>query len=153
MLNSREDSCDPDPLPSANPWDCVQLEQGNKTDIDKAFADRFKCTANNWVTGGKLPYDEDPRWAYIILTGFGRAAVAANNDWLPVEGLLRVYVTGWDGTACDKNDPAPRGYDGKGSQIWGHFVSPVTIDPAVIVGDGKCDTTVKNIQCSPRLVR
>ena len=78
----------------------------------------------------------------------------ANNDWLPVEGLLRVYVTGWDGgQTCNQNDDPPRGYDDKGAQLWGHFVQPITIDPAVIVGDGKCDLTNDNIQCSPRLVR
>ena len=36
--------------------------------IAKGAEDRFACTPNNWVTGGPLPYDEDPRWAYIILT-------------------------------------------------------------------------------------
>ena len=50
-------------------------------------------------------------------------------------------------------DDPPRGYDTQGAQIWGHLVEPITIDPAVIVGDGECDLTNDNIQCSPRLVR
>ena len=154
-LNTRSDSCAPAPLPSASPWDCVQLEQGNKTGpVNAGAAERFACTPNNWVNGGPLPLDGDQRWAYIILTGYGRTFPAGNNDWLPIEGLLRVYVTGWnDGDKCNANDPPPRGYDDKGAQLWGHFVQPITIDPAVIVGDGKCDLTNDNIQCSPRLVR
>jgi hypothetical protein len=154
-LNTRSDSCSPAPLSSANPWDCIQLEQGNKTSINKGVDDRFACTPNNWVNGGPLPADGDQRWAYIILTGYGRTFSAANNDWLPVEGLLRVYVTGWDGSKspCANNDPPPRGYDDKGAQLWGHLVQPVTLDPAVIVGDGKCNFNNDNIQCSPGLVR
>ena len=50
----------------------MQLEQGNKTDIQKAYDDRFTCTQNNWGTGDPLPPDDDPRWAYIILTDYGR---------------------------------------------------------------------------------
>ena len=38
----------------------------------------------------------DPRWAYIRSPGYGRTFAASNNGWLPIEGLLRVYVTGWD---------------------------------------------------------
>jgi Flp pilus assembly protein TadG len=157
VRNTRSDSCSPAPLSSANPWDCVQLEQGNKTSINKGVEDRFACTNNNWGIGpgpGGLPADGDQRWAYIILTGYGRTFPAGNGDWLPVEGLLRVYVTGWDGGAsCNKNDPAPRGYDDKGAQLWGHLVEPITIDPAVIVGDAKCNLDNDNIQCSPGLVR
>ena len=49
-LNARQDSCAPAPLPSANPWDCVQLEQGQKTSVSKGLEDRFQCTPNNWPT-------------------------------------------------------------------------------------------------------
>ena len=111
-------------------------------------------------TTGPNPPDGDQRYAYIILTGFGRTGRAANNDWLPVEGLLRVYVTGWDeaaaaaarrtaATTTTRRAATTR----KGAQLWGHLVEPITIDPAVIVGDGECDLTNDNIQCSPRLVR
>ena len=155
-LNARQDSCSPAPLSSANPWDCVQLEQGQKTSVSKGAEDRFQCTPNNWPN----PPETDQRYAYIILTGFGRTGGAANGDWLPIEGLLRVYVTGWDRSGggggpanCSYNDDPPRGYDTQGAQIWGHLVEPITIDPAVIVGDGECDLTNDNIQCSPRLVR
>ncbi len=47
------------------------------------------------------------------------------------------------------NDDPPRGYDGNGSQIWGHVVEPIVIDPSVIVGDGTCDTSLQNVQCKP----
>ena len=154
--NTRQDSCSPAPLPSGNPWDCVQMEQGQKTAVSAGLEDRFQCTTNNWPN----PPEGDQRYAYIILTGFGRTASVANNDWLPIEGLLRVYVTGWDESGhgggpanCSQNDDPPRGYDSQGAQLWGHLVEPITLDPAVIVGDGQCDLTNDNIQCSPRLVR
>ena len=106
--NMRQDSCSPAPLPSANPWDCVQMEQGQKTAVSAGLEDRFNCNMpNNWPN----PPEGDLRYAYIILTGFGRTASVANNAWLPIEGLLRVYVTGWDeqghggGPAnCSQND-------------------------------------------------
>jgi len=70
------------------------------------------------------------------------------------------WMVGWDeqghggGPAnCSQNDDPPRGYDSQGAQLWGHLVEPITLDPAVIVGDGQCDLTNDNIQCSPRLVR
>ena len=73
--------------------------------------------------------------------GSDARAGAANNDWLPIEGLLRVYVTGWDESGggggpanCSYNDDPPRGYDAQGAQLWGHLVEPITLDPAVIVG-------------------
>ena len=122
----------------------------------RACEERFQCTPNNWPN----PSGGDQRYAYIILTGFGRTGQAANNDWLPIEGLLRVYVTGWDESGggggpanCSYNDDPPRGYDSQGAQLWGHLVEPITLDPAVIVADGECDLTNDNIQCSPRLVR
>ena len=158
--NTRGDSCSPAPGSAADPWDCVQIEQGNKSSIAKGAEDRFACTTNNWVTGGDPPPEGDQRWAYIILTEYGRTFSAANNDWLPIAGLLRVYVTGWDQqgggggpASCADNDDPPRGYDGNGAQLWGHIVSPITLDPAVIVGDAKCDMSLENIQCSPGLVR
>ena len=129
-LNTRGDSCSPEPPAASDPWDCVQIEQGNKSSIAKGSEDRFACTPNNWPA----PPEGDQRWAYIILTGYGRTFSAANNDWLPIEGLLRIYVTGWDQqgggggpASCAFNDDPPRGYDSKGAQLWGHFVSPITL--------------------------
>ena len=156
VLNQRGDSCSPAPSLSDDPWDCVQIENGNKSAIAKGLEDRFACTANNWPN----PPDGDQRWAYIILTGYGRTFGAGMGDWLPLEGLLKIYATGWDrqggggGPAnCAFNDPPPRGYDGAGAQLWGHLVSPVTLDPVVIIGDPACDITLGNIQCKPGLVR
>jgi Flp pilus assembly protein TadG len=160
-MNQRADSCSPPPGSADNPWDCVQLEQGNKSAIVKGFSDRFTCTPNRWTSPASYPPEGDPRWAYIILTGFGRTIPAANNDWLPIEGLIRVYVTGWDnGSGQDSyedcggaNDDPPRGYDGKGAQLWGHMVDIITTDDSVIVGDGECDLTKDTITCKPQLVR
>jgi Flp pilus assembly protein TadG len=166
MENIRNDSCVPEASPTGqagDPWDCVQIEQGNKTSIAKGLEDRFQCTTNAWTAAraaGTYPPEADQRWAYIILTEYGRTFNANNNDWLPIAGLLRVYVTGWDQQGggggpvnCAENDDPPRGYDGNGSQLWGHVVEPIVIDPDVITGDGTCDTNLQNIQCKPILVR
>ncbi len=158
VLNQRQDSCSPPPPVASNPWDCVQLEQGNKSSIAKGAEDRFQCTPNRWPNA--QPGDGDQRWAYIILTGYGRTFSAGNNDWLPIEGLVLVYVTGWDRqgggggpASCASNDDPPRGYDSKGAQLWGHIVSPITLDDDVITTDAACDTSLNNIQCKPTLVR
>jgi hypothetical protein len=157
VVNERGDSCDPSPSPADDPWDCVQIEQGNKTAIKKGYENRFECTQNNWTSPSSLPPDGDQRWGYIVLTGFGRTVNAANNDWLPIEGLVRVYVTGWDtqtGPAnCAYNDDPPRGYDGNGAQLWGHMVSIITLDDSVITGDDECDLTREVVTCKPVLVR
>jgi Putative Flp pilus-assembly TadE/G-like len=156
VVNTRGDLCSPAPGSGTNPWDCVQLEQGQKTAVSKGAENRFTCTLNNWPN----PPDGDQRWAYIILTEFGRTAGAANGSWLPISGLLRVYVTGWDRqgggggpSSCAYNDDPPRGYDGQGAQVWGHLVSPITLDSDVIVDDGKCNLALQNLQCKPALVR
>jgi hypothetical protein len=157
VVNEREDSCDPSPTLGDNPWDCVQLEQGNKTAISKGLETRFTCTPNLWTSPSSLPPDGDQRWAYIVLTGFGRTVNAANNDWLPIEGLVRVYVTGWDtqsgASNCSYNDDPPRGYDGNGAQLWGHMVNIITLDDSVIVGEDECDLTRDIVTCKPQLVR
>ncbi len=154
-LNTRQDSCSPSP--SGDPIDCVQVEQGNKTGPVRSGTEaRFACTPNNWVTGGPLPPDADQRWAYIPLTGYGRMYAVPNNGWLPIEGFLRIYVTGWGGknfSTCSYNDDPPRGFDDKGAQLWGHLVNPITLDPSVVTGNAKCNLTVDNIQCKPALVR
>ena len=56
-----------------------------------------------------------------------------------------MYVTGWDNGSGDdsyedcggSNEDPPRGYDGKGAQLWGHMVDIITTDDDVIVGDGE----------------
>lgn len=154
-LNTRGDVCTN--ASSMNPLDCVQVEQGNKTGpVREGTETRFGCTPNNWVTGGPLPPDGDPRWAYIPLTGYGRMYAVPNNGWLPIEGFIRIYVTGKGGknfTACAYDEDPPRGTDDKGAQIWGHLVSPVTLDGSVVIGNAKCNLTLDNIQCKPALVR
>ena len=100
--------------------------RGRRPRSRPAWRTGSSARTNNWPN----PPEGDQRYAYIILTGFGRTASVANNDWLPIEGLLRVYVTGWDeqghggGPAnCSQNDDPPRGYDGQGAQLWGHLSS------------------------------
>ncbi len=117
---------------------------------------------NNWNSSspGNL-LDSDPRYAYIFLTDFGRVANVNPNTWLPVRAFLRVYVTGWDAEKKQDgpelcggdNDKPPRGYDGNGSQIWGHYVDVITLSDDVIPGDPECDLTQDIITCKPTLVR
>jgi hypothetical protein len=170
-LNQRGDSC-ATPAggwpqePSTTALDCIQVEQGNMTKIRAGFENRFSCTPNNWVAGGPLPPDGDPRWAYIPLTGYGRMYAAANNAFIPIEGFVRIYVTGWGGKnfagasgpnpeyPCRGiNDPPPRNFDGNGAQLWGHLANPITLDASVVTGNEKCNLTLDNIQCKPTLVR
>jgi hypothetical protein len=162
-INARADSCTTPPggwpeEPSKNPLDCVQLEQGNKTGpVGDGIQQRFGCTDNNWVSGGPLPPEGDPRYAYIVLTGFGRIIPAPNNGFLPIEGFVKIYATGWGGkgfgAACSENDPPPRGFDSKGAQIWGHLVDVVTTDGDVMVGNDVCNASAAIVTCKPVLVR
>lgn len=167
VVNRRSDSCVPPPDSAANPWDCVKIEQGNVSSLRDAYETRFTCTPNRWTSPSSLPPDGDPRWAYIVLTGFGRTIPAGNNDWLPIEGLIRIYVTGWDkkpgggggggGNTAEScsgaNDLPPRGYDGNGAQLWGHMVEIITTDGGVITGDEECNLNRDMVNCKPVLVR
>jgi hypothetical protein len=167
VTNVRDDVCGPPELTlDDDPWDCVKFEQGNTTGpLAQGFETRFQCTTNGWAAArqaGTYPPEGDQRWAYIVLTGYGRTYAAPNNGWVPIEGLLRVYVTGWDiqgggpvrpeDCGGDNDDP-PRGYDSRGAQIWGHIVEPIVIGPDVITGDASCDPLLQILQCKPVLVR
>ena len=153
-LNTRGDVCTN--ASNMNPLDCIQVEQGNKTGpVRDGSETRFGCTPNNWVTGGPLPPDGDPRWAYLPLTGYGRMYAVPNNGFLPIEGFIRIYVTGKGGknfTACAYDEDPPRGTDDKGAQVWGHLVSPITLNASVVTA-GKCNLDLDNLQCKPALVR
>lgn len=159
-VNQRNDSCSPAPPLPSGAWDCVSTVPGNKTATNKGFDARFTCSMpNNWVAGaspGNLS-DDDPRYAYIFLTSFGMTANVNPNNWLPIKAFLRVYVTGWDGksgpASCADNDYPPRGYDGKGAQLWGHLVDVITLSDDVIPGDPECDLTTAITTCKPVLVR
>jgi hypothetical protein len=91
-------------------------------------------------------------------------ATVGSGAWLPIEGFVRVYVTGWGGkdftgatgtppSSCSLNDPPPRGFDGEGAQLWGYLVDPITLDASVITGDAPCNTELEVVQCKPALVR
>jgi Flp pilus assembly protein TadG len=157
-VNQRGDSCANAPNFSVNNgwWDCVEAVPGNKTGKVASGAHvRFAspCTTNYWINGSSpenlLP--NDPRFAYIFLTSFGR--VTNDSAWYPIKAFLRVYVTGGDGMGCPGDDPHPRGYSGKGAELWGHLVDLVTLSDDVVAGDQVCDSKVAAISCKPELVR
>jgi Putative Flp pilus-assembly TadE/G-like len=154
-VNQRGDSCSPaPPLPNGT-WDCINDVSGNKKGpVASGLTLRFAspCTPNYWSNsspGDLLP--SDPRFAYIFLTSYGQ--LTTKHGWYPIKAFLRVYVTGGDGMNCPGDDKPPRGYDGKGSQVWGHLVDFVTLSDDVIVGDPECNTDVAIVNCKPELVR
>jgi Flp pilus assembly protein TadG len=157
VVNTRGDSCDPAQDPNLNgAWDCVGTVSGNKVGIvAKGTSARFAspCTTNNWVNGSSPDNlnPSDPRFAYIFLTSFGQTE--DKHGWFPVKAFLRVYVTGGDGMNCPGDDKPPRGYNGKGEQLWGHLIDFVTLSDDVITGDKPCDLKVAIVNCKPSLVR
>ena len=46
---------------------------------------------------------------------------------MPVTNFAAFYVTGWTGSKCANNEPAPG--DVKKGAIWGHFIKYVAPDP------------------------
>lgn len=156
MVNQRNDSCTPQPPLPNGTWDCVATVSGNKTGpVASGLGSRFAspCTPNYWVNGsspGNLN-PSDRRFAYIFLTTYGQTE--DKHGWFPIEAFLRVYVTGGDGMGCGDDDDPPRGYDGKGSQVWGHLVDIMTLDDNTIPSDAECDLDVAVINCKPALVR
>jgi len=161
VTNQRADSCTPVPPLASGAWDCVETIPGNKSSTRAGLEIRFSCSmANNWTgaSPGNLS-DGDPRYAYIFLTTFARAANVGSNNWIPIKAFLRIYVTGWDKqpntyeTCGGANDPPPRGYDANGAQLWGHLVDVITLNDDVLPGDAECDLSVTLVTCKPQLVR
>jgi hypothetical protein len=154
-VNQRGDSCSPEPPLASGAWDCVESVPGNKTGkVSSGMHSRFAspCTPNYWTSSSPDDLNpRDPRFAYIFLTSFGR--VATGTGWYPIKAFVRVYITGADGMGCPGDDPAPRGFSGKGSEVWGHLVDIVTLDDNVVTGDAKCDLSVAVLNCKPALVR
>ena len=154
-VNQRNDSCSPNPPLANGSWDCVSAVSGNKTSTNKGFENRFAapCTPNNWVAGTSPTNlnPGDPRFAYIFLTTLGQTE--EKHGWFPIKAFLRVYVTGGDGMGCADDDDPPRGYNGKGSQLWGHLVDVITLDDNVTPSDDVCDLSRATLNCKPVLVR
>jgi hypothetical protein len=154
-VNQRGDSCTPEPPLASGAWDCVESVPGNKTGkVSSGMTRRFAspCTINHWSSSSPDDLNpRDPRFAYIFLTSFGR--VATGTGWYPIKAFLRVYITGADGMGCPGDDPPPRGFSGKGSEVWGHLVDIVTLDDNVVTGSTKCDLSVAVLNCKPALVR
>jgi Flp pilus assembly protein TadG len=159
LVNKRGDSCDPAQDPTLKgAWDCVEAVSGNKNGIvGPGMKRRFAspCTPNNWATISANPgdpkYASDPRFAYIFLTTLGQTQ--SKHGWYPIKAFLRVYVTGGDGMGCQDDDEPPRGYNGKGEQLWGHLVDFVTLSDDAITGAEPCDIKVAIVNCKPALVR
>jgi hypothetical protein len=104
------------------PWNCVAVQTGGAVgQVEKGMRDRIlggsnTCTnPNNWSQFPNLP-PEDPRIVPLFLTPFGTFS-GSGNAVFPVTGFSAFYVTGWFGSPCTDDDPAPA----KG-HIVGHFI-------------------------------
>jgi hypothetical protein len=115
----------PDPSPPTGPADCVPTKTGTTAGptlqgLDARFA---ACPANNWPS-----YDvgTDPRVVKLMITDFSALDGSGSTD-VPVTNFAAFYVTGWTGSKCANNEPAPG--DVKKGAIWGHFIKYVAPDP------------------------
>jgi hypothetical protein len=132
-LNSL-DVC-PDPA-NPSPPDCAPVNTGAKVgQVPSALNARFdptgmKCDANNYPN---YPPD-DPRAVNLIITDFsaftGSGGSTSSN--VPVVTFATFYVTGWDSadsSCASVNEPAPPqdAGNGKGSNIWGHYIADVSL--------------------------
>jgi hypothetical protein len=122
------------------PWDCVVVQTGGAVgQVEKGMRDRIlggsnTCTSpNNWSQFPNLP-PEDPRIVPLFLTPFGTFS-GSGNAVFPVIGFSAFYVTGWFGSPCTDDDPAPaKGY------IVGHFIKYIyRLNNGG--GTGTCDPT------------
>ena len=137
----------PDPSPPAGPADCIGLKTGTTAGptlqaLDTRYA---TCPANSWPG-----YDpaRDARIVKLMITDFSSLGGSGNID-VPVTNFAAFYVTGWTGSKCANNSPAP-GDVSKGA-IWGHFIKYVEPDPNS-TGDQTCDPVVVT-PCVPVLVK
>jgi len=139
----------PDPAPPAGPADCVGLKTGEMAGpTEKALDDRFKsCPPILWGTSSFDP-DKDPRVVLLMITDFSAFNESGSTD-VPVTNFAAFYVTGWTGSKCGNNDPAP--FDIKKGAIWGHFFKYAAPDP-FSGGTDVCDP-LSIAPCIPVLVK
>ena len=137
----------PDPAPPSGPADCVPIKTGTTAGPTLQGLDgRFSaCPANNWPG-----YDaaNDPRVVRLLITDFSALGGSGATD-VPVTNFAAFYITGWTGSKCANNEPAPG--DVKKGAIWGHFVKYIEPDPNS-TGDETCDPIVVT-PCVPILVK
>jgi hypothetical protein len=137
----------PDPAPPSGPADCVPIKTGTTAGPTLQGLDgRFSaCPANNWPG-----YDaaNDPRVARLLITDFSALGGSGATD-VPVTNFAAFYITGWTGSKCANNEPAPG--DVRKGAIWGHFIKYIEPDPNS-TGDETCDPIVVT-PCVPILVK
>jgi hypothetical protein len=79
---------------------------------------------------------------FSALDGSGQTTV-------PVTNFAAFYITGWTGSRCANNEPAPG--DVRKGAIWGHFIKYVAPDP-FSGGTETCDPLAVT-PCIPVLVK
>ncbi len=137
----------PDPAPPPGPADCVPVKTGTTAGPTlQGLDDRFaSCPGNNWPT-----YDvqRDPRVVRLMITDFS-ALDGSGQTTVPVTNFAAFYITGWTGSRCANNEPAPG--DVRKGAIWGHFIKYVAPDP-FSGGTETCDPLAVT-PCIPVLVK
>jgi hypothetical protein len=137
----------PDPSPPPGPADCVPVKTGTTAGPTlQALDERFAtCPSNNWPT---YDVETDPRVVKLMITDFS-ALDGSGQTEVPVTNFAAFYITGWTGSKCSNNEPAPG--DVKKGAIWGHFIKYVAPDP---FGGGTevCDP-LSITPCFPALVK
>ena len=127
---------------SAQPWNCVAVETGDKTgQIIKGMNLRVHgvqnpstCVSpNDWSSFPDFEQD-DPRIMPVFITPFGTFQSSGQEN-VPVTGFATFYVTGWDGSqsACPTDDPSPS------KSVVGHFIKYVQTLNDGSAGEELCD--------------
>ena len=138
--NNQADSCSPAPAACGRPLGLRPDRAGQQVlDSPKASRTASRALPNIWVTAASPAHRSgDQRFAYIIPDGrTAHVRPPTNNDWLPIDGLLKVYVTGWDrqggggGPATCATTTPRRGATTAhgGPDLGAHSSSPITLDP------------------------
>ena len=117
----------PDPSPPSGPADCVPTKTGTVAGptlqgLDQRFS---TCPANNWPNYAL----DDLRVMPLMITDFSALNGSGSTD-VPVTNFATFYVTGWTGSKCGNNSPAPS--DVKKGAIWGHFIKYAEPDPNAV---------------------
>jgi hypothetical protein len=138
---------------TAQPWNCVAVETGGKTNQVPAglnlrmFGDEKAktCTQpNQWpaVLSNPLLLDSDKRLLPMFITPYG-SFQGSGNELVPIRNFAYFYITGWGGSGggfknpCEGHgdDPVPQG----AGYVTGHFVKYVARINDGGAGDTACD--------------
>jgi Putative Flp pilus-assembly TadE/G-like len=139
----------PNPSPPPGPATCVPLKTGDMAGpTEQAMDIRFAaCPPILWNTTSFDPAT-DPRVVKLMITDFSVFNESGSVD-VPITNFGAFYVTGWTGSKCNNNDPAP--FPVKKGAIWGHFFKYIEPDPWS-GGAQACDPLAIT-PCIPVLVR